>query len=360
MAGNARCFVAPSGMSWTWSCHIDRRRAAEGPYRCTGLEACEPTLLPRADCKQPQRSTAGNQPPADWSSTGLAARFRRPVRRQSEEPPCRPPASPASPPPPSPPPRWPPRPRPPARCPSPAATGPPRRRPTVVTVDQGFDIGSAALGAGGAAGLLLLTAAGSAVIVRHHRRPGALELTSPGGARAVPARAPRRASSRPCDLRRRGHVRVGPEDVARVVGVLDRLQPRVASRARRCFCPSAGPMVKFRYVRGAAQRASPSGHPVELRPDRRARRGVHRDPQARTSRSRPRSSFVFAPCSAAGRATAPPSWRSSAEKAAPRPTRRWVVVDERVDRPRRRRGVEQPIPSPPFRRSAGRGPCAGG
>jgi hypothetical protein len=45
--------------------------------------------------------------------------------------------------------------------------------PTVVTVDEGFDIGSAALGAGGAAGLLLLTAAGSVAVVRRHRHPGA-------------------------------------------------------------------------------------------------------------------------------------------------------------------------------------------
>jgi hypothetical protein len=44
--------------------------------------------------------------------------------------------------------------------------------PTVVTVHQGFDTGSAALGAGAATGLLLLTAAGGTAVVRRHRRPG--------------------------------------------------------------------------------------------------------------------------------------------------------------------------------------------
>ena len=44
-------------------------------------------------------------------------------------------------------------------------------RPTVArTIDDGFDLGSAAIGAGGAAALLLLTAASaSAVSHRHHR-----------------------------------------------------------------------------------------------------------------------------------------------------------------------------------------------
>ena len=43
--------------------------------------------------------------------------------------------------------------------------------PTVSrTIDDGFDLGSAAIGAGGAAAVLLLTAAGaSAVTHRHHR-----------------------------------------------------------------------------------------------------------------------------------------------------------------------------------------------
>jgi len=44
-------------------------------------------------------------------------------------------------------------------------------RPTVTrTIDDGFDTGSAAIGAGGAAAVLALTAAGaSAVLRRHHR-----------------------------------------------------------------------------------------------------------------------------------------------------------------------------------------------
>jgi hypothetical protein len=44
-------------------------------------------------------------------------------------------------------------------------------RPTVTrTIDDGFDFGSAAIGAGGAAAVLLLSAAGaSAVTHRHHR-----------------------------------------------------------------------------------------------------------------------------------------------------------------------------------------------
>jgi hypothetical protein len=44
-------------------------------------------------------------------------------------------------------------------------------RPTVTrTIDDGFDLGSAAIGAGGAAAVLLLSAAGaSAATHRHHR-----------------------------------------------------------------------------------------------------------------------------------------------------------------------------------------------
>lgn len=56
----------------------------------------------------------------------------------------------------------------------PGGNRPAPKAPTYVTVDQGFDIGSAALGAGGAAGLLLLTAGGSAAMFRHHRHSGAL------------------------------------------------------------------------------------------------------------------------------------------------------------------------------------------
>jgi len=56
----------------------------------------------------------------------------------------------------------------------PGGNRPVPKPPTYTTVDQGFDVGSAALGAGGAAGLLLITAAGSVAVVRHHRHPGAL------------------------------------------------------------------------------------------------------------------------------------------------------------------------------------------
>jgi hypothetical protein len=49
-----------------------------------------------------------------------------------------------------------------------AQASPPR--PTVTrTVDEGIDLGSAALGAGGASALLMLTAAG-AITVMHRRR----------------------------------------------------------------------------------------------------------------------------------------------------------------------------------------------
>lgn len=45
--------------------------------------------------------------------------------------------------------------------------------PTVTrTIDQGFDTGSAAIGAGGAAAVLLLTAAGLSAGVHRHRRVG--------------------------------------------------------------------------------------------------------------------------------------------------------------------------------------------
>jgi hypothetical protein len=55
----------------------------------------------------------------------------------------------------------------------PAVTNP-TQAPTVTrTIDDGFDVGSAAIGAGGAAAALLLTGAGTAAISRH-RRIGAL------------------------------------------------------------------------------------------------------------------------------------------------------------------------------------------
>jgi hypothetical protein len=45
--------------------------------------------------------------------------------------------------------------------------------PTVTrTIDQGFDVGSAAIGAGGAAAVLLLTAAGASAGLHRHRRIG--------------------------------------------------------------------------------------------------------------------------------------------------------------------------------------------
>jgi hypothetical protein len=50
----------------------------------------------------------------------------------------------------------------------------PTMRPVVQDIEQGFDTGSAALGAGGAAGILLLCLAGSTALVRHQRRPGAV------------------------------------------------------------------------------------------------------------------------------------------------------------------------------------------
>lgn len=45
--------------------------------------------------------------------------------------------------------------------------------PTVSrTIDDGFDMGSAALGAGGAAAVLLLTAAGASTVSHRHQRVG--------------------------------------------------------------------------------------------------------------------------------------------------------------------------------------------
>jgi hypothetical protein len=45
--------------------------------------------------------------------------------------------------------------------------------PTVTrTIDDGFDVGSAAIGAGGAAALLLLTAAGASAVTHRHNRVG--------------------------------------------------------------------------------------------------------------------------------------------------------------------------------------------
>ena len=45
--------------------------------------------------------------------------------------------------------------------------------PTVTrTVDDGFDLGSAAIGAGGAAAVLLLTAAGASAVSHRHQRVG--------------------------------------------------------------------------------------------------------------------------------------------------------------------------------------------
>jgi hypothetical protein len=56
----------------------------------------------------------------------------------------------------------------------PGGSLPAPKGPTVVRIDQGFDTGSAALGAGGAAGIVLLCLAGGTALVRHHRRPGAV------------------------------------------------------------------------------------------------------------------------------------------------------------------------------------------
>src|SRR5262245_1759570 len=45
--------------------------------------------------------------------------------------------------------------------------------PTVTrTLDDGFDLGSAAIGAGGAAAVLLLSGAGATAVSRHRRRVG--------------------------------------------------------------------------------------------------------------------------------------------------------------------------------------------
>ena len=45
--------------------------------------------------------------------------------------------------------------------------------PTVTrTIDDGFDLGSAAIGAGGAAAVLLLTAAGASAVSHRHQRVG--------------------------------------------------------------------------------------------------------------------------------------------------------------------------------------------
>ncbi len=44
--------------------------------------------------------------------------------------------------------------------------------PTVTTIDQGFEWGSAAIGAGGAAIVLLLTAAGVTTVSRRHHHAG--------------------------------------------------------------------------------------------------------------------------------------------------------------------------------------------
>jgi hypothetical protein len=52
---------------------------------------------------------------------------------------------------------------------------PDRQGPTAVRiVDDGFDWGSAAIGAGGATGLLLLAATGAAAATHRHRRVSAL------------------------------------------------------------------------------------------------------------------------------------------------------------------------------------------
>jgi hypothetical protein len=44
--------------------------------------------------------------------------------------------------------------------------------PTVTTIDEGFEWGSAAIGAGGAAVVVILTAAGAATVSRRHHRVG--------------------------------------------------------------------------------------------------------------------------------------------------------------------------------------------
>jgi len=55
------------------------------------------------------------------------------------------------------------------------STKPDLQRPTVVRiVDEGFDWGSAAIGAGGATGLLLLAATGATAASHRHRRVSAL------------------------------------------------------------------------------------------------------------------------------------------------------------------------------------------
>jgi hypothetical protein len=46
--------------------------------------------------------------------------------------------------------------------------------PIVREIDGGFDVASAAIGAGGAAVVLLLTATGASAASRHHRRIGAI------------------------------------------------------------------------------------------------------------------------------------------------------------------------------------------
>ena len=47
--------------------------------------------------------------------------------------------------------------------------------PTVArTIDDGFDLGSAAVGAGGAAALLLLSAAGASAVSHRHNRVGVI------------------------------------------------------------------------------------------------------------------------------------------------------------------------------------------
>jgi hypothetical protein len=57
-----------------------------------------------------------------------------------------------------------------APAPEPGGNKPgPQATPTVVTLDRGFDWGSAAAGAGGSASLLLVTAAGAFALTRRHR-----------------------------------------------------------------------------------------------------------------------------------------------------------------------------------------------
>jgi len=57
----------------------------------------------------------------------------------------------------------------------PAPPDPPSQPPVVQTIDQGFDAGSAAIGAGGAAALILLVSAGGVTYRHRHHRAGVVQ-----------------------------------------------------------------------------------------------------------------------------------------------------------------------------------------